>query len=69
MTFEMVRIGWPNTAAILALAVMPVVAFATAPDRGVETAQVWQTETATYCPAPLDRAVIMAAAAPDTVLE
>ena len=26
MTFELVRIGWPNTAAVLALVLLPVVA-------------------------------------------
>ena len=31
MTFDLVRIGWPNTAAILALAIMPIVALATWP--------------------------------------
>jgi hypothetical protein len=30
MTFEMVRMGWPNTAALLALAVMPIVVLASA---------------------------------------
>ena len=33
MTFDLVRIGWPNTAAILALAMMPIVALATVADR------------------------------------
>ena len=39
MTFDLVRMGWPNTAAILALAVMPIVALATS-GRGRTTAQV-----------------------------
>ena len=30
MTFDLIRAGWPNTAAILALAMMPIVALATA---------------------------------------
>lgn len=29
MTFDLIRAGWPNTAAILALALMPIVALAT----------------------------------------
>lgn len=29
MTFELVRYGWPNTAAILALVAMPIVALTT----------------------------------------
>ena len=29
MTFELVRMGWPNTAAIVALAMMPIVALTT----------------------------------------
>lgn len=33
MTFEMVRFGWPNSVAILALAVMPFVALALPAER------------------------------------
>ena len=29
MTFDLIRVGWPNTAAILALAMMPMVALTT----------------------------------------
>ena len=47
MTFELVRMGWPNTAAILALAIMPVVAL-TARDRPAAAAQL-QVEQAEAC--------------------
>ena len=33
MTFDLICAGWPNTAAILALAMMPVVALATGRNR------------------------------------
>ena len=33
MTFELVRWGWSNTAAIVALAAMPIVALTTVPDQ------------------------------------
>ena len=39
MTFDLVRIGWPNTAAILALAAMPIVALAPWRDRQPATAR------------------------------
>jgi hypothetical protein len=40
MTFELVRWGWPNTAAILALAVMPIMASVAAPQPNATTAPV-----------------------------
>jgi hypothetical protein len=49
MTFDLMRIGWPNTAAILALALMPVVALTAKQDLRPVTAQVEQTEAATIC--------------------
>jgi hypothetical protein len=49
MTFDLVRIGWPNTAAILALAIMPVVALTAGEDRRPASAQVERTEAATIC--------------------
>jgi hypothetical protein len=33
VSFNLVRIGWPNTAAILALAIMPLLVLTAAPDR------------------------------------
>jgi hypothetical protein len=49
MTFDLVRIGWPNTAAILALAIMPVVALTAREDQRPALAQFERTEAATIC--------------------
>jgi hypothetical protein len=68
MTFELVRIGWPNTAAVLALAVMPIVSLATSADPRPGTVEVRQTEPAAICPLPVRLAVAMVAV-PDTRLE
>ena len=40
MTFNMIRLGLPNTAAIAALAIMPVVALTTFTDSRPATAQI-----------------------------
>jgi hypothetical protein len=69
MTFDLVRIGWPNTAAILALAVMPVLVLTAGPDRQPSAVQLEQTEPATVCLTIAECSAIMAAAAPETVLE
>jgi hypothetical protein len=61
MTFELVRIGWPNTAAILALAIMPIVAFAAAPDRSFKEATAQRTAIAAMCPAATEHALLVAA--------
>ena len=53
MTFDLMRIGWPNTAAILALAIMPIVALTTVADRRPAAAQVEQIEAATICLTPV----------------
>ena len=67
MNFELVRIGWPNTAAILALALIPMVSLTTATKHGVETSQVRSIATATfYSP---DSAAIVAAILPEAVTE
>jgi hypothetical protein len=65
MTFDLVRVGWPNTAAILTLAIMPVMALTTPPDRRlaailVEPAAICQTS-------PACSTVI--AAAPETIVK
>ena len=67
MTFELVRAGWPNTAAILALAIMPIVTLTVATER--HPAVVQQTEPAAFCLTLAECAVIAAVAAPETVLE
>lgn len=51
MTFEMVRFGWPNAVAVAALAILPLVALATAGDRRPAAAPV---QVAVICPAPAD---------------
>ena len=67
MTFELVRAGLPNTAAILALAMMPIVTLAVATER--HPAAVQRTEPATLCLTLAECAVIAAVAAPESVPE
>jgi hypothetical protein len=67
MTFELVRAGLPNIAAILALAIMPIVTLAVATERHPATVQ--QAEPAALCPTLAKCAVILAIAAPEAVPE
>ena len=69
MTFDLVRMGWPNIAAILALAVMPVVALTAAPERRLLAVQIEQTEPAAICLTSAECPVTIAAAAPATLME
>jgi hypothetical protein len=69
MTFDLVRIGWPNTVAILALAIMPIVALTATAGRRPTAAQAERIEPATICLTLAECTSIMAAAAPETVLE
>ena len=66
MNFELVRVGWPNTVAIVALAIMPIMSLATVPQRGEAAAQ---TVDATICPAPPDSSMAFAMLLPSTNLE
>ena len=68
MTFELVRIGWPNTAAVLALAVLPIVSLTTSAERRPEAVEVRQIEPAAICPLPA-RVTVAMAAIPGTYLE
>jgi hypothetical protein len=73
MTFELMRAGWPNTAAILALAIMPIVALTVATERQPavveQPAVVQQTAPAAFCLTPAECTVIAAVAAPEFVTE
>jgi hypothetical protein len=69
MTFGLVRLGWPNTAAILALAIMPIVALTMATDRRPAAAQAQQIGPAASCLSLAECTVIAAAAAPEFALE
>jgi hypothetical protein len=70
MTFELVRIGWPNTAAVLALALMPVVALTVATDRRPTVIAIERAEPAASCQQPAGCIEIAAAdAAADTIVE
>jgi len=70
MTFNLVRIGWPNTAAILALAAIPFMTLATVAERQPATLAVEQTEAAANCLTPSACSVLFAAAAdPQLTLE
>lgn len=44
MTFDMVRYGWPNTIAVLALAVMPLIALALPAEKVAAPSQIEQVE-------------------------
>ena len=68
MTFKLVRMGWPNTAAILALAIMPIMALTAEPERHRPVVQAEQTEAAAICLTPADCPAVAAAAA-EIVLE
>jgi hypothetical protein len=63
MTFELVRAGWPNIAAIIALAISPMIALTAAPGQRLETMQVQQVEPATMCQAPAPCGILASAAA------
>jgi len=69
MTFELVRAGWPNTAAIVALAILPVVALTTLTDPRPAIGQVEQVEPVAICQAPVACTEITVAAAAEFVLE
>jgi hypothetical protein len=61
MTFEMVRTGWPNIAAIIALAISPMVALTAAPVQRAQTMQVQQIEPATICQMPAACSIVASA--------
>jgi hypothetical protein len=69
MTFDMIRLGLPNTAVLVALAIMPVVALTTLAGPRPAAGQVEQVEPATMCQAPVACEEIALAAAPAVVLE
>ena len=69
MNFDLIRVGWPNTAAILALAMMPIVALTTATNRPAAAVQTEQIEPATICLAPAECAAGAAADTPETILQ
>ncbi len=70
MTFDMIRLGLPNTAALVALAIMPVVALTTLADPRPAAGQVEQIEPATICQVPVACAeIVVAAAAPEFVAD
>ena len=67
MTFDMIRFGLPNTAALVALAIMPIVALATLSDPRPAAGPVEQAEAATICQASCTQ--MAAVAAPEFALE
>jgi hypothetical protein len=69
MTFDLIRAGWPNTAAILALAMMPIVTLATGGDRGSAAVRAEQIEPAAICLTLAECAVVAATEAPETILQ
>jgi hypothetical protein len=69
MTFELVRIGWPNTAAILALALMPVLALTAATDRRPNVIASERIEASICQPSAGCIEIAAAAAAADTFVE
>ena len=69
MRFDLVRMGWPNTAAILALAIMPIMALTIATDQQPPAVQAEQAEPAAVCLTMAECTVIAVAAAPEAALE
>ena len=74
MTFDVIRLGLPNTAAIVALAILPVVALTTLADPRpaagqVEQQQVEQIELAAICQAPVECTEVAVSAAPEFAAE
>jgi hypothetical protein len=67
MTFDMIRFGLPNTAALVALAIMPIVALTTLGDPRRAAGPTEQIEAATICQTSC--AQVAAIAAPELVLE
>jgi hypothetical protein len=67
MTFDLIRLGWPNIAAILALAVMPVVMLGSVSNGGIEAAWVRPAETVAFCPAATENLMVLAAAVPPPI--
>jgi hypothetical protein len=61
MTFELVRINWPNTAAILALMVMPAVSLGTLAHSRPPAVEARAFADATYCPLPDGAPMVLAA--------
>jgi hypothetical protein len=51
MTFELIRMGWPNSAAIMALALLPLVAIAGGAASPMPAAEPIIGMAATSCPA------------------
>ena len=69
MTFGLIRAGWPNTAAIVALAMMPIVALTTVEDRRSTSVRADRIEPATICLTLAECAVVASAEAPETILQ
>jgi hypothetical protein len=57
MTFELTRLGWPNTAAIVALALLPMVVLA-------DISSGARSDAAAFCPASGQHVAILANAMP-----
>ena len=53
MNFDINRLGLPNTAALVALAIMPVMALTTLADPRPAVALIEQAEAAAICPPPV----------------
>ena len=66
MTFELIRMGWPNTAAIAALAMMPIMALTVTTDRRPHAAP---TELAVVCQMPATCTLLAAAAESNDILQ
>jgi hypothetical protein len=50
MTYELTRMGWPNSAAIVALALLPVLAMASGIGKPMSERELRSAQTATSCP-------------------
>jgi len=70
MTFDINRLGLPNTAALVALAIMPVMALTTLADPRPAVTAIEQAEAAAICQAPVAcTQIAFAAAEPELFAE
>jgi hypothetical protein len=66
MTFDLMRLGWPNLVAVVALALLPVVSLTTLSEPGGAAAN--SRQVVAFCPEPAD-GPMLATLLSETVVE
>lgn len=69
MTFELVRLGWPNTAAVLVLAVVPLMTLGTANKVGGDAQNRLVEAAASACAMETQNPVTLASVRQETIIE